>query len=73
MRCATKYLLEATEITRTSRPIVRGPSMWTYNRQTGNIPVVPAESGFEQVHRGSEFGGLNLLKSPFSWNYSENL
>jgi hypothetical protein len=26
---------------------------------------MPAKSGFEQVHRVSEFGGLNLVKIPF--------
>ena len=29
---------------------------------------IPRKSGFEQVHRVSEFGGLNLVKIPFSGN-----
>jgi hypothetical protein len=29
------------------------------------VRTVPAKSHFEQVHRVSEFGGLNLVKTPF--------
>jgi len=29
---------------------------------------IPRKSGFEQVHRVSEFGGLNLVKTPFELN-----
>jgi hypothetical protein len=35
------------------------------NGLSGNYPVVPVKSHFEQVHRVSEFGGLNLVKTPF--------
>jgi hypothetical protein len=33
--------------------------------QTGNYPVVPVKSAFDQVRRASGFDGLNLLKSSF--------
>jgi hypothetical protein len=32
---------------------------------------MPAKSSFEQVHRVSEFGGLNLVKTPFSGNVAK--
>jgi hypothetical protein len=42
---------------------------WTKNRLLGQVASpsgeVPQKSHFEQVHRVSEFGGLNLVKIPF--------
>jgi hypothetical protein len=32
---------------------------------SGNYPVVPVKSAFDQVRRASGFDGLNLLKSSF--------
>jgi hypothetical protein len=51
---------------RTLRPRdFRTSEFWTVDWQSGNYPDVPAKSGFEQVHRVGEFGGLNLVKNPF--------
>jgi hypothetical protein len=41
-------------------------------RQSGSNPEMPVKSDFEQVHWVSEFGGLNLVKTPFFLHFDAN-
>jgi hypothetical protein len=57
-------VLEATEIARTSRPIVRGPSMWTYNGQTAPYCRLVRPENWT-VTLGFRFGVLITHKGVF--------
>jgi hypothetical protein len=57
----------------------RSPSKTYVQIRHGSIDGVPADydlpvkSYFEQVHRVSEFGGLNLVKTPFQGGHDRTL